>query len=263
MAVDSRVRELAECIAYVDRVVAWDADFKKNLRKFRFDACIILNPTKEAHWAAFFSGIPARVGYDRKWGRLLNYKMPDNKNLGLKHEVEYNLDLVGLISAKTADKSISLGKLPGYNNPEYAAAVVIHPYTSDKVKVWPVARFKELAGRIARELKLKVVVVGAAEAGGEFDNLGESVSNLINKTSLVELAQILKQCKLLISCDSGPVHLAAAVGTQVLALFRNDLPGKTAHRWGPWGKGHIVIERSNLLDIAVDEALEQTKGILK
>jgi ADP-heptose:LPS heptosyltransferase len=82
---------------------------------------------------------------------------------------------------------------------------------------------------------------------------------MINQTSLVELAALLKRCSLLISCDSGPMHLAASVGTPVVALFRNDLPGKTAKRWGPWGSGHTVIEKVNLLDISVDEVFEKAK----
>jgi ADP-heptose:LPS heptosyltransferase len=85
--------------------------------------------------------------------------------------------------------------------------------------------------------------------------------DLVNKTSLVELAQVLKQARLLISCDSGPMHLGAAVGTPVVALFRNDLPGKTARRWGPWGPGHAVIEKSRLEDISVEEVLDKARNI--
>ena len=69
----------------------------------------------------------------------------------------------------------------------------------------------------------------------------------------------MKKANLLVSGDSGPVHLAAAVGTPVIALFRNDLPGKTAKRWGPWGEGHLVIEREKLEDITVDEVVNKVK----
>ena len=79
----------------------------------------------------------------------------------------------------------------------------------------------------------------------------------------MELAALLKKCKLLISADSGPVHLASAVGTPVLALFRNDIPGKCAKRWGPWGKGHSVIEKSCLSDIKVDEVFENAKEMIE
>jgi ADP-heptose:LPS heptosyltransferase len=68
---------------------------------------------------------------------------------------------------------------------------------------------------------------------------------------------------LIISGDSGPVHLACAVGIPVVALFRNDLPGKTAKRWGPWGKGCAVIEKDSLNDITVDEVLNLLRQIIK
>lgn len=261
LAVNSANKELAECIECADQVAVWDDDFKRNLSKQKFDLCVVLNPLKEAHWACFRAGIPKRVGYNRKWGFLLTHKMQDNKNSSLKHEVESNLELVSLIGAKTSDKEIRLGKLPADNNPEYSQAIAVHPFTSDAVKQWPLERFRELIRRLGKDLNFQVIVVGKAAAPEEFDNLGSNVVNLINKTSLVELAQILKQSKLLISCDSGPMHLAAAVGTPVLAIFRNDLAGKTARRWGPWGKGHIVIEKSSLIDISIEEVLDKVKNI--
>ncbi|MFA5063434.1 MAG: glycosyltransferase family 9 protein [Candidatus Omnitrophota bacterium] len=257
LAVSFANKELAECIECADKVAIWDDDFKKNLRKQKFDLCVVLNPAKEAHWACFWAGIPKRVGYNKKWGILLTHKMQDNKNLGLKHEVECNLDLVGLIDARTVDKAIRLGRLPQHNKPEYSGAIAIHPFTSDSLKQWPVEKFQELIRRLAQDFGAKLIVVGREKDDRkEFDNLGKNVINLVNKTSLVELAQILRQSKLLISCDSGPMHLAAAVGTPVLALFRNDLAGKTARRWGPWGKGHMVIEKSRLEDIATEEIIE-------
>jgi len=84
----------------------------------------------------------------------------------------------------------------------------------------------------------------------------------VNKTTLPELAALLKRGSLVVSGDSGPMHLATAVGTPVIALFRNDLPGKTAKRWGPWGKNHIVIEKSNLNNITVDEVFSKVKEVL-
>ena len=280
LAVSAEAKELAEIVEYADKVMVWDDDFRKSLRRLKFDACVILNPAKEAHLATFLAGIPLRVGYNRKWGILLTKKIADNKGLGLKHEVESNLELVSLIGAKTNDKSISLERLPAYNNPEYTGAVAVHPYTSDVVKQWPLERFMELAGRIAQELKSKVVLVGRVEDRGQSPSdaprrIGSAgapppagtvplgVIDLINKTSLVELAQILKQCSLLVTCDSGPMHLAAAVGTPVVALFRNDIPGKAARRWGPWGEGHSVIEKSSLSNIIVDEVFNKAKEMLK
>jgi ADP-heptose:LPS heptosyltransferase len=63
----------------------------------------------------------------------------------------------------------------------------------------------------------------------------------------------------LISGDSGPVHLAASVGTNVIALFRNDMQGKGPERWGPWGANNIVIAKKSLLDISVEEVLDKVR----
>jgi len=261
LAVNLAVSELAGAVECVDEVVVWDAQFRKSLRAKKFDLGVVLNPTKEAHWAVFWSGIPVRVGYNRKWGFLLTHRLNDTKYLGDKHEVDCNLDLVGLIGAKTLDKTLKINvddKL--FQEFIGQRIVAIHPFTSDPVKQWPVERFKELARRIKAELGLKVVIVGLSQS---VLDAGDGVVNMVNKTSLLELAALLKRCALLVSGDSGPVHLAASVGTPVVALFRNDLAGKTARRWGPWGEGHVVIEKGNLLDISVEEVIGAVKLKIK
>ena len=288
LAVNSTVSELAAAVECVDEVVVWD-EVKGNLRKYKFDLCVVLNPTKEAHWAVFWAGISVRVGYDRKWGILLTRKLKDTKHLGDRHEVDCNLELAGLVGAKTLDKTLKI-KVGDSLFREFIGQriVAIHPFTSDPVKQWPVKRFVELARRIIQESRgqspagtvpsfVKVVFVGRDENWGQSppatdasagrsgtvpDLVSLGVINLINKTTLVELAALLKRCFLLISGDSGPMHLAAAVGTPVVALFRNDLPGKAARRWGPWGEGHTVVEKSSLNDMTVDEVFNKVKEMI-
>jgi len=85
---------------------------------------------------------------------------------------------------------------------------------------------------------------------------------MTGKTTLKQLASLLKKSRLLISGDSGPVHLACAVGTPVIVIFRNDIPGKSAKRWGPWGPGNFIIEKDNLCDITVDEVFSKAKEAL-
>ena len=259
LAVNSLVYELALLLDCVDEVVIWDK-VKNDLGKYNFDLSVVFNPTKEAHWLVFRAQIPLRVGYARKCGFLLTHKLRDIKHLGDKHEVDYNLELVGLVGAQAGGKDFTLRVNENYFL-EYAdkKVVAVHAFTSDLVKQWPKERFLELAQRINHELKIKVVLVGLAL---ETLNAGDII-DLTNKTSLPELASLLKRCALLVSGDSGPVHLAASVGTPVIALFRNDLPGKTAKRWGPWGQGHLVIERSSLNNITVEEVLNQVKEVLK
>lgn len=260
LAINLVVSELAGALDFIDKVLIWE-QVKRDLRKHKFDLCVVLNPTKEAHLKIFLAGIPVRVGYDRKWGFLLTHKLKDTKGQGNRHEVDCNLELVSLIGASTQNKLLTINVRENLF-PEFIGkkVIAIHPFTSDPVKLWPLGRFEELALRIKRELNLTVIMVGLSI--GDFNLKGDCL-NMVNKTTLLELAALLKRCCLFISGDSGPVHLAAAVGTPTVALFRNDLPGKTAKRWGPWGQGHMVIERGSLNDISTDEVFNIVKDKVK
>ncbi len=282
--VNSSVKELAKNISFIDEIMEWNqgrhsllekVNFINLLRKMKMDIAIMLNPLKDFNIFTYLAGIPIRVGYNRKWGFLLTHKIEDRKHLGLRHEIEYNLELVSLIGAGTQDKTLCLSiddreiddlsrdfNLKNYNN-----LVALHPWTSDPVKQWPYERFRELAGRLIREQGIPVVIVGGKdELTKSMDFFGDIEGNLINltgKTTLIQLAALLKKCKVLISGDSGPVHLACAVGAKVLAIFRNDIPGKSPLRWRPRSKGSMVIEKSNLTDITVSEVVEKIQLILK
>jgi len=269
LAVDPYLLELAKCIDGVDEVIPWEGkklkfsellDISRELKKRKFDLCVIFNPAREANLASFLGGVPKRVGYSRKWGFLLTHKMKDLKNLGQRHEVEYNLELAALAGARTQDKALLL-KIADIR-PD-CGIVAIHPWTSDPVKQWPIENFRELAAKLAEEMGRKVVILGGKEnmalAAKYFSGLGKNVIDLTGKTGLLELAKAIKSSGLLVSGDSGPVHLSCAVGTPVVALFRNDLPGKTAKRWGPWAGNSAVIEKNSLAGITVDEVLNKIK----
>lgn len=277
---DPDVRELAQGITFIDETIGWGRakhtlmrrlKLIRDLRARHIDMAIMFNPSQEFNVITYLSGIPVRVGYNRKWGFLLTHKIEDKKYLALKHEVEYNLELAALAGAKTRDKSLSLKtqdsaissllKEHGIENSNDLVAV--HPFTSDPLKQWPLNNFLELSARIRSQLnKAAVLIGGAQEASGNRDfflRLDKSVINLTGKTSLAQLAALLKKCRLLVSGDSGPMHLACCVNTPVIAIFRNDLAGKTAKRWGPWQAQGLVLEKSNLADISVDEVLDKIR----
>lgn len=108
---------------------------------------------------------------------------------------------------------------------------------------WPVSSFARLADMMAEGLGAKFVLIGAnseKKLGDEFERLAEvKPINFIGKTNLRELAALLKRCNLLISNDTGPLHISTAVGTKVIGIFL-----ATAHfrETGPYGEGHYAIE---------------------
>lgn len=280
LVVASYVKELAECVPFIDEVIVWDRvkhklwqelNFVNLLRKRNFDIAIMLNPSKEFNIFTYLARIPVRVGYGRKWGFLLTDKIEDKKYLGEKHEIEYNLDLLGLLAIKTERPTLSLdldnkalnGLIKEYNLEYRSNLVALHPWTSDPIKEWPINNFILLAKRILKELEVTIIVIGGKDEiakGVEFfDFSNNNLINLTGKTSLRQLAGLLKKSKLLISGDSGPVHLASCLAIPVVAIFRNDLPAKGPIRWGPWGEGNVVIEKAKICDITVDEVFNKVK----
>ena len=284
LAVHPYVRELAGCIEAVDEVIPWESrkhgffEILKLSRKLRgkdIGLAVVFNPSKDSHLLAFLTGIPVRAGYDRKWGLLLTHKMKDTKDLGQRHEIESNLELAALIGAVSIDKSLSLridddiinDLLKEYNLMESRELLALHPWTSDPFKQWPIENFVRLAERLAGELKRTVLVIGGREETDNsrtyFSRLGTNIINWTGKTTLPQLAALLKRCRLLISGDSGPVHLASCVSTPALVLFRNDLPGKGPMRWGPVSAGSAVIGKPSLSDITIEEVLEKAERMLE
>jgi ADP-heptose:LPS heptosyltransferase len=279
-AVDPSVEGLAQSIPFIDETIEWGREKHTLPEKLRLinllrskdiDIAIMLNPCKDFNIFTYLAGIPVRVGYDRKWGFLLTHKIKDEKYLGKKHEIEYNLELVSLLGARTLDKSLSLtiddriinGLLKDAGIENYDNLVAIHPWTSDPIKQWPMDNFQELMRKLLKEPNLKLVVIGGPDelerSRQLFGNLGRGLINLTARTTLKQLAVLLKKCKLLISGDSGPVHLAACMETPVIVIFRSDMPQKCAVRWGPSSEGSIVVQKSNLADISVEEVLEKVR----
>ncbi len=274
LAVAPMVEPIAGALPYVDQVlllapgrmgVTGMIRFALDLRRKKFDAAIVLNPTAEAHQAVFWAGIPLRVGYSRKYHRLLTHTLKDVKGLGRTHEVLNNLELAALLGCSTSDFSLRFNvpdivereALKTWGLERVKPYVVVHPWTSDPVKQWPQERFERLIAVLSGDMSKQVVILGRPEAWHQKLSLPSvNVLDLSGKTTLLESAAVLKHAQVLVSCDSGPVHLAASVGTKCIVLFRNDMPGKNPERWGPWPVDrHCVIQRSCLEDIAVEEVL--------
>ena len=276
-------QDLAPLLARVpaaDEVIGWTSEgfplwwlrawrLGRLLRAGRFDLAVVSNPKKELHAAVWLAGIPVRVGYDRKWGGLLTHRVPDRKALGDRHEVEYNLDLIQALGFPTSsppwrfpslerEQAEVLQLLHQEGASSAKPLLAVHPWTSHPAKRWPLDRYRTLIRRIGERLPCHVVLIGGPETRSEVRSVlpeGAAVTDLVGRVSLVQLAALLQRAALLISNDSGPVHLAAAVGTPAVVLFGSQEAASGPRRWGPWGDGHTVIWRSSLDAIDVDEVM--------
>lgn len=123
--------------------------------------------------------------------------------------------------------------------------IAIHPSASCVSKRWMPQRFAQVADRLIAQQGVRVCVVASASdtphANQMVQAMTQPVLNVAGLLSIAELAALLHRCRLLISNDSGPVHIAAAVGTPVVDIFGRNQRGLSPLRWGPLGEGHVIL----------------------
>ena len=227
------------------------------LRKKKFDLAIIFHTKRRANLLCFLAGIPRRVGYkNNKLGFLLTHPIEDKRHLGEKHEAQYCLDVLRHLGVETNHFEISIPiqrkaeqwlKEFEQNNQIKASdqMIAVHAGASDPSKRWPEARFAEMIDILMKCYPVKVVLIGGADIKEISEKILSLVSrpilDLTGKTSVGELAALLKRCALLISNDSGPVHVAAGVGTPVVSIFTRNHLGINPERWRPLGEKCRVV----------------------
>ena len=263
-------REVVDGNPYVDEVITYDESgrekslfgkirFIADLKNKKFDLAIILHPKNSSHILAYLAGIPKRLGYDKKSGIFLTKKIPHTKQYGLKHEIDYTLGLLRYIGIESSDKSLhmpvnrpseerikSLFDKNGISQND--PVITIHPAASCRSRRWALERFAKASDALAEKYDAKIVIISGP---GDDKMMGDTVAalmksealNLAGKTSISDLASILRRSKLLISNDSGPVHISCAVGTPVISIFGRKDRGLSPERWGPVGKRDIALHK--------------------
>lgn len=261
--VDCGAATLLERHAAVDRVVRikkkwlkqaklW-REIRSDLRAVKFD--VVLDPqglTKSA-MLGWLSGAPCRVGFNRTHAReIAPWLYTHRVTRSQRHMVDTYREL--LTPWHPVDSSSGEFRMPHYAE---EARRVEHQLETMKLgtqwmcinvgagwptKLWPPSRFAELGQIMYRQRGLKSLVVWSGEA--EREAAAQVVHALGNagvlapSSSLTELAEWLRRAKLVVSSDTGPAHLAAAVGTPSIVLF-----GPTwGDECGPYGSQHRVVQ---------------------
>ncbi len=165
------------------------------------------------------------------------------------HEVERALSLVeaaGYALPVGDDGRLAVRSQPHPRPPWSAEFVVLHPGASVPARAWPEHHWRDLA-RLLAERGARVVVTGgpgdcaltrgvaAAYGSGDVVDLG-------GRTSFAELAGVLRAASVVVAANTGPAHLAAAVGTPVVSLFAPTVPFE---RWRPWGVPVVALGRGD------------------
>lgn len=263
-------RDVVEHNPDLDEIIVYDKYYQHKspwstikfalaLRKKKIDTAIALHPTNRIHIMLFLAGIPVRVGYDRKFGKLLTRRAVHDKQSGRKHEVDYNFELLeraGFDDVKDAERRPYI--VTNNNEKRVVDAILkdqgigkriaaVHAGASCPSKRWPPERFAQVCDIVASRFGRDIVLVGESETEKYSDKVSSNMNirafDLTDILRVGELAEFLSRCDVFISNDSGPVHVSAAVGTPVVCIFGRNDPGLSSARWGPLGEKDIVLHK--------------------
>ncbi len=258
-----RVKDIFSCFPFVDEVIVYDEDgehksvFGKlklifKLRSYGFSKAFLLHKSLTRALLVFLAGIPVRVGYDTKnRGFLLTHKYPlpseikhrldEYQNLIKQFDVPLELSEVILrippdLASKTKKKLEDLG----FANEDLK--ILIHPAANWNLKRWPKENFTSLIDRLMQD-KAKVIVTGSKDEESLVQDIIKPLKVkpivLVGQTSLSELAALMSKVNVVISADSGPMHLGSAACANVIALFGPTRSQVT----GPRGFArHIILQ---------------------
>jgi len=214
----------------------------------RFDAALVLRFDHWwGAWLAAAAGIPRRGGYDRPETRpFLTDALPYQPG---RHEVEQNAALVAALAGGRADTRpgalrFTVGAAAHAWAADWLAAngvpagqrlIAIHPGAGAAVKQWPADAWAAVATQLGPEIGARIVLTGSVGERPLAQEIAAQLSpaplDATDQTDLEQLGALLARCSLVLGADSGPLHLAVAVGAPTVHLHGPV----SARKFGPWG----------------------------
>ncbi len=246
--------DLYACEPAVDEVLAYGGGFLPflglvgRLRRAKFDVAFIFPRSLRASLAPFASRIPRRVGFAGDAGKpVLTDPIERSEKLMTNHRVAYYLEVLrpfGEVPRATAPQIVPPAEAKAWAAEQLPGGrwAGINPgATYGKAKQWYPERFVDVGRRLAKRGYRVAVVGGPAEAplGAQVaGEIGPSAANFAGKTTLPRLAALIERCAVFVTNDTGPMHVAAAVGTPVVAIFGPTDPRTTR----PFGERHAIVQ---------------------
>lgn len=225
----------------------------RRIKKKEFDLAIIPHRHIRSALLAYLAKIPQRIGFDKSAGSFFfTRKVRYQDNL---HEVGRNLCLLNDFSHDLSNKTPEL--FPSSEDFSYASQLLydagikdddkmvgIAPGSVWATKRWLPERFAQVSDLLIKEAGSKVVFLGSKQDEKlclEIANLMEEEPVILaGKANILQSAAVISKCKVILSNDSAPVHIASAMKKPVVAIFGSTVP---EFGFAPYGEGNIVIEK--------------------
>ena len=216
----------------------------KSLKAERYDIVIDLQGLLRSGILAKATGAPVRIGFKeaREGSRIFyTHTVKAGKDV---HAVDRYLEMAKFLGCDTSEVKFPFplsftSQLSPFSFQLPDKYAVIVPGARWETKRWHPERFGELASM----LSIRSVIVGGESdidiAGIVVKNSGSNAVSIVGKTNLKELIEIMRNAKFVVTNDSGPMHIAAALNVPVFAIFGPTNPLRT----GPYGKSHVIIRK--------------------
>ena len=224
------------------------------IKKKKFDLAVIFPRSIGTAVIPFLGGVARRIGFSSGLrGMLLTRSVKRPRKLCSVHQVQYYSELLKVFGEVNMPKLPSLdvperekiwahNLMDSFNAAQHDFTVGINPgATYGEAKQWIPERFAELAVSLAEKYNCRIVMFGDRKIPGIAQTVGSgrssSIVDLTGKTSILQLAAILRLCDVLVTNDTGPMHVACAVKTPVVAIFGPTATSTTS----PVGSSSVVI----------------------
>jgi heptosyltransferase II len=254
IAAPSKIAPVWKLIPEVDEIIAFPSNSLLAARRLirrqpYFDSAILFPNSLRVALETRLSGVPRRVGYcghSRRW--LLNQLVREPLKPGPpKHQSDRYLHIARECGAKISNieyrtTNAQVSNINRTSNSKHQTFLGLCPGAEyGPAKRWLLERFAEVAAAVAAKLQVHWILFGTAQdaAIGEQISkaLGDCCSNRIGQTTLDQLIGELSKCRLLLTNDTGTMHLAALLGVPVVAIFGSTEPRLT----GPLGEDHVIL----------------------
>ncbi|RCK75895.1 MAG: ADP-heptose--lipooligosaccharide heptosyltransferase II [Ignavibacteriae bacterium] len=302
MLVRQYTSELSINYKSIDETIIYDNNGRKIgflqllkvIKSYNFDVAISVFPRFRLALILSLAKIPIRIGTAyRFYSFLFNIKIKEHRKFAQKHELEYNLNLLKplgieppsikppwLIPNSEHINSIltKLNKL-GINRKQ--KLVVVHPGTGGSTRSWSITNFALLCKKLSDIDDIQILLTGTQKENYIIKKLLNEIGNtsipFLYDLTLMEYAALVQHSKVFVGNSTGPLHIAAAVGTPVVGLYP-QIPVLSAKRWGPYTDKCKILSPKNKPDdckkckklekcecmdsISVDEVFEAVKFFL-
>lgn len=262
--VEEPYRRLVEGSPHLNRVMALPPNqglrgfcrLIRSLRREKYDVVLDFHGGPRASLITLLSGARRKIGYRTKYKSLIYHqRIPRRPHQGLVHSVINHVNLVGALGVPATEipplsppvagreEAEKIGRIWESEGLAAARVIALHISAGNEFRDWGAKNWAALADNLLNMPGTKVILLGAS---GDREREKEVLSacagrpvSLVGRLNLAELAVALRRSAMFVGPDSGPMHLAAASGTPIVALFGPTAPANFA----PWAAKAVLVEK--------------------